>query len=144
MKLVINACYGGFGLSERAFLWLIDNGMPVKPHIAQKRDEQGRWLPEPRNEGDHITDLDHPESDLGDLINPEGHRKICGRFGAGWLREDRHRGNELLVRCVEALGAEANGMCAKLKVVEIPDGIEWEVEEYDGYERIAEKHRSWA
>jgi hypothetical protein len=28
-------------------------------------------------------------------------------------------------------------------VVEIPDGVEWEIAEYDGLEWVAEKHRTW-
>jgi hypothetical protein len=30
-----------------------------------------------------------------------------------------------------------------IKVITIPDGIEWEIKEYDGLEHIAEKHRTW-
>jgi hypothetical protein len=30
-----------------------------------------------------------------------------------------------------------------LKVVEIPDGVKWQIEEYDGSEWVAEKHRTW-
>jgi len=30
-----------------------------------------------------------------------------------------------------------------LKVVEIPDDVEWNVQEYDGNEWVAEKHRIW-
>jgi hypothetical protein len=41
------------------------------------------------------------------------------------------------------LGEKANGSCASLKVVEIPDGVEWVVEEYYGTEWVAEKHRTW-
>lgn len=44
-----------------------------------------------------------------------------------------------LIAAVEELGAGTD-----LKVVEIPDGIEWELEEYDGLEWIAEKHRTWS
>jgi hypothetical protein len=29
-------------------------------------------------------------------------------------------------------------------VIEIPDDVEWEVEEYDGLEWVAEKHRTWS
>ena len=41
------------------------------------------------------------------------------------------------------LGELANGPNAELKVVEIPDGIDWTIEEYDGVEWIAEVHRTW-
>jgi hypothetical protein len=36
-----------------------------------------------------------------------------------------------------------NGDFAELKVVEIPDDVQWQIEEYDGKEWIAEKHRTW-
>lgn len=49
-----------------------------------------------------------------------------------------------LVAVVEELGEKANGNCANLKVVEVPDGVEWEIEEYDGNEHVAEKHRTWS
>jgi hypothetical protein len=38
----------------------------------------------------------------------------------------------------------ANGLHANLKIVEIPGDIEWLVQEYDGAEWIAEKHRTWS
>ena len=31
-----------------------------------------------------------------------------------------------------------------LKVVEIPDDVEWEIEEYDGNEWVSEVHRCWS
>src|SRR3569623_583951 len=48
-----------------------------------------------------------------------------------------------LVRVVEELGKGANGDFAMLKVVDVPDGVEWEIDEYDGRERVAERHRTW-
>lgn len=53
------------------------------------------------------------------------------------------RTDPLLVEAVEALGEDASGSLARLRVVEIPDGIEWEISEYDGIETILEAHRSW-
>lgn len=48
-----------------------------------------------------------------------------------------------LVRCVETLGDEASGFCSKLRVVEIPDDVDWEIANYDGIEWIEEVHRKW-
>jgi len=53
------------------------------------------------------------------------------------------RDDPVLVQVVEELGDAASGRHAKLKVVEVPDGIDYEIDEYDGIERIAEVHRSW-
>ena len=49
-----------------------------------------------------------------------------------------------LVKLVEELGDSANGDYAKLKVVEIPDGINWYLDTNDGIESIHEYHRSWS
>ena len=48
-----------------------------------------------------------------------------------------------LIECIEELGVEANGFYAKLKIIEIPDDVNWEIKEYDGVEWVAEKHRTW-
>lgn len=54
-------------------------------------------------------------------------------------RSDPH-----LVKTVLELGSEANGRYAELKVVTIPDDVEWTICEYDGCEWIAEAHRTWS
>lgn len=55
------------------------------------------------------------------------------------------RANPKLVECVETLGTEmASGCFAELKVVEIPDGVEWCIDDYDGIEAVHEMHRVWA
>lgn len=48
-----------------------------------------------------------------------------------------------LIRIVEQLGKQADGRCADLKVVEIPDGVKWYVHEYDGLEDVREG-RIWS
>ncbi len=53
-------------------------------------------------------------------------------------RNDPH-----LVRVVEELRCDANGEFSRLKVVDIPDGVDWEVQDYDGDEWVAEVHRTW-
>ncbi len=54
----------------------------------------------------------------------------------------KQRDNPVLIECIETLGSEAGD---DLKIVEIPDGVEWELHEGEsGYEWIAEKHRTWS
>ena len=53
------------------------------------------------------------------------------------------RNDPILVEIVEQLGEDANGRFAKLKVVEIPDNVQWLIQDYGGDEWIAEKHRTW-
>ncbi len=53
------------------------------------------------------------------------------------------RHDPVLIAVVEALGEEANGDC-QLKVVDIPDGVDYIIQSGDdGSEWIAEKHRTW-
>lgn len=58
-------------------------------------------------------------------------------------RSPKDRTDKLLIQVIEELGRDANGGCAELKIVEIPDGVEYEICEYDGNEHIAEMHRTW-
>ena len=68
-----------------------------------------------------------------------------------WLKErgvedpdDLERDDPLLVECVGTLGEEANGRFSELKIVEIPDDVDYLIEDYDGREHVAEKHRTWS
>ena len=53
------------------------------------------------------------------------------------------RNDPILVSVVEKLGPLANGNHSYLKIVEIPNDIDWVIEAYDGKEWISEKHRTW-
>ena len=48
-----------------------------------------------------------------------------------------------LISVIEDLGDEASGRYGSVKVIEIPDDIDWEIDDYDGIETIHEKHRVW-
>ena len=51
------------------------------------------------------------------------------------------RCDPILIRVVEELGERA---CKSVKIVEVPDEVEWDVHDYDGIEWVAEKHRTWS
>ena len=95
MKIVINRCFGGFSLSQRAEA-LFRRIEKIKPD-----DEE------------YFSDHDIP------------------------------RDNPTLVRIVEKLGENAGGTYADLKIVEVPDDVNWYIEDYDGMEHVAERHRTW-
>lgn len=48
-----------------------------------------------------------------------------------------------LVAVVKKLGEKAFGPFSKLKIVTIPEGIEYSIENFGGREQIAEKHLIW-
>jgi len=54
------------------------------------------------------------------------------------------RDDQRLVQVVEELRGEANGHCAELKVVTIPDDVQWVIVKKDGSEQVSEQHRTWS
>jgi hypothetical protein len=75
-------------------------------------------------------------------------KEACEYLGLGWdgfgfYYSDGGRDDPKLIQCVETLGSKASGMCANLRVIEIPDDVDWYIEQYDGFEHVAEKHRTW-
>ena len=69
-----------------------------------------------------------------------GHYEHKGKY---FSDRDISRDDPVLHQVIEELGEEVHGMCAELLIIEIPDGVDWIVEEYDGNEHVAEKHRTW-
>lgn len=113
MKIVINRCYGGFGLSREAFHLL--RGMGQKD--AQQEPDIGEcW-----NDGSGLREA---------FLN-----SFCGEIP---------RNDPMLVEVVEKLGAAANAKMAKLKIVNIPDDVDWKIEEYDGMEHVREISETWS
>lgn len=130
MKVVINACFGGFSLSFAGVKRYAEiKGLtlyPYRDHISMKHfqsmdeDMLVHWSTEP---------------------TPDGSAKHNGEY---WSCYAIARDDPALVQVVEEMGAKADGSCAELRVVEIPDDVEWEIDEYDGFESVHEKHRSWS
>lgn len=77
--------------------------------------------------------------DMGDIIVDNN----AHEFRFTLADYDDTRDDEDLVATVEELGSKANSKHSDLKVVEIPDGVEFTIESYDGVEWVAEKHRTW-
>lgn len=136
VKVVINECHGGFGLSHTATeVYLARKGKRAY-WFNTARDDKGLldWnLPPVR-----VHDPSASDMFLLTYTTPDAQEDSM------FSDHDIPRDDPDLVAVVEQMGDEANDTFAKLKVVEIPDGIEWHVSEYDGLEWIDEKHRSWS
>jgi len=113
MKIVINRDFGGYGLSDQA--------------VREYGKRKGLNLVEDGPDDHGFTYFYVNEIDENNYFSD---REI-------------ERNDPVLVEIVERLGSEANGRYSNLKIVEIPDDVDWEVMEYDGMEHIAEKHRTW-
>jgi hypothetical protein len=113
-EVVINACHGGYSLSREAeFLYLKRSLIEYETQPRESRYDTERY---------------------GPLVLVNG--KI-------WYSSDISRDDPVLVSVVRELGDKANGDFAELKIVEIPASVDWQIDEYDGREWVAEAHRTW-
>lgn len=143
MKLVINATYGGFGLSEAGVRRYAEiKGITLYPEPREKwNDILGPtwWTVPPEKRGPFVKDEDWHTTALEERAASNKRHDEQTIYDL-----DIPRNDPALVQMVEELGEAANGRCAALKVVEVPDGVDWCIEEYDGNEWVAEKHRTWS
>jgi len=71
------------------------------------------------------------------------YRELAGITDPNFYSRRIPRDDEHLIAVVELMGSEASNKYSELKIVEIPDDVNWYVEEYDGQEWVAERHRTW-
>ena len=134
MKIVINKCFGGFGLSDEATRALAARqGVTLFEHA----DNFGGvdFYTVPWEEYKAACKIKGP-------LGPDRFASTKGMFY--YLDGDIARDDADLVAVVEELGAASWDRFAELAVVEIPDGTSWELEDYDGVETIYETHESWS
>jgi hypothetical protein len=162
MKVVINACFGGFSLSARGLKRFAElKGRPCyffKQDITGPLGFDGPMVPISVEEAGqeymfHAYDIPNPDEVLPRNNNwhnltmeeRQVHNEIHRAHSLDVRPDCRHDPD--LVRVVEELGGGhregASGRCAELKVVEILDGVDYVIDEYDGNEHIAEAHRTW-
>lgn len=146
MKIVVNrSIVGDFSLSARAVARLAElNGQKAYffadgAEITLEDTDSRSWRafntnnPTPRV----------PLNVLSTLTKEERVALSKARTEETLERAPKDRTDPKLVQVVEELGSAASGEWAELKVIEIPDGIEWEILSNGGFETVHEKHRSW-
>ena len=143
MKVVINECYGGFGLSKEACQRYFDLKGPQVWIEEDKRfsalDMFTVWLVSPEER------LEIKEGEAYHKMSRDERIDYNWKYSQQtWYRDNNlTRNDPILVQVVEEMGDKAWGRYAKLAIVEIPDDVQWIIEENDGMEWVAEKHRTW-
>lgn len=143
MKVVVNRCFGGFGLSVAAIKELVLMGRgdlvgeyPIKKFYGKSgkailTDWEGAI-----NIGDGFLQT---RNEIVSLLRKDD--LIYTGLGSS---DSKYRSDPDLVRLVEEKGSKfCSGHYAKLEVVHIPDDVDFEITDYDGMESIEEAHRSW-
>jgi len=133
-EIVINNCFGGFGLSMLAEL----EYLKLKGKKAYFYKDGTLDKPFRRVNGDDSNMFFHTVTK--DLGNSPTSEEVNKYYFSG---RDIERDDENLIKVVKKLKEKANGDCAELKIVKIPENIKWHIHEYDGSEHIAENHETW-
>lgn len=127
-KIVINAKHGGFSLSDKALELLAEEyGWEITEY---SEDDSGY-----KNPDAEIIDLNSANDNT--LLRMRGNYELVKMSGKDI------RDHPDVIEVVEELGGEAYGVHAKLETVEVPRTVDWTIDEYDGAEWVAEKHRKW-
>lgn len=142
-RVVINTAHGGFGLSNEAVLRYFDlTGTPVWSEFDTTYPTLKMvtyWLVPP---GPNRVAGDPGNWHNMSLAERQAHNATYSK--QVFTPREIARDDPLLIKVVNELGDNANGAHAKLKVVEIPADVDWVIDEYDGAEWVAEKHRTWS
>lgn len=140
MKIAINKCYGGFSLSDKAIEMIMKRkGLDcykykqTKFHYSDGVDEYTRI---DDNGLESSSFMNYSTIDLGKTIGNIPYENY-------WYYRNLKRTDEDLVGVIEELGNEASGAYGHVSIVEVPDDVDWEIDDYDGIETIHEKHRVW-
>lgn len=146
MDVVINKCYGGFGLSSSAVVELIRRGstsIQVQPAFKYFRTDPTILISlnlteDPKWKRDFNTPIEDGffSGFSGDVLYKEGN---IYRVEDSSVRQD-----PVFISLMKEKGSKwCSGNYAELSIVSIPDDVMWEIDKYDGQESIHESHRSW-
>ena len=119
-------------MSQAAYTRLIELGIPAVPYLddQERREKLRSQYPN----GQVVFDYEDPNSD------PPKYR--TERYWDYWTHELENRTHPLVVQVVEELGTAASDHLSDLRVADVPDGVDYRIEAYDGLEHIAEG-RTW-
>lgn len=137
MKVILNKCYGGFGVSQKAYeLYAKKKGIEIFAYKLECTNDKPIYRKTDMGSSIFTITFTKDFGDYVDLYDDNSEKyilELCSNY-----RED-----PVLIEVVEELGDRANSPFSKLVVVDIPDGMEYEIDEYDGVETLHQKVEKW-
>jgi hypothetical protein len=126
IKIVYNACYGGFGLSNEAVMRYAEiKGITL---YSEKTSFLTHYYLCPPEDFNRIR--------KEEAANPVGPGRYTRSNAMYFDVSSIERTDPALVQVVEELGEAASDQCAKLCIKELPAGTLYRIDEYDGVESI--------
>lgn len=134
MKVILNKCFGGFSPSHEAYeLYAKKKGIKLftydlAPDLSYKRTD--------KKDGIFIT---YATRDCGDAPKIDDF---------DWNNDILHlnssyREDPVLIEVVEELGERASSYVSDLRIVNIPDGMDYVIDDYDGVETLHARVQEW-
>ena len=141
-EIATNRSYGSFDLSYAAMMLLArKKGVNIFAYASRYVDGKAVWT-KYDGDGQEPDYLMYVKSEL-DAASPTFENDAYHKDIIFDVR-DMERDDADLVAVIRELGEKAATRHAKLEITEIPDDVDWELCVADqGYEWIAEKHRTW-
>ena len=135
-KVILNKCYGGFNVSKEGYM-LYAKKKGITLYQYKQNFDNRKFIYTKTNE-DNIFN-NYFIKDMGDNIEitNEDYEKYS------LYLDDEHREDPVLIEVVEELGEKASGRFGDLRVVEIPDDLDYVIDEYDGIETLHQKVETW-
>lgn len=138
MKIILNKCYGGFNVSDEGYeLYAKKKGISLYRYY----DIYERYILTKTKTKDSGTGTYYFTKDYGDWVKET---EIDDDDWETYFHLDsEHRDDPTLIEVVEELGKKASDNYSKLVVVEIPDGMDYVIDDYDGFETLHENVKVW-
>lgn len=138
MKIIVNKCYGGFGISFEAEREYLETKGAVYPFVVEFDNNFESYFEryDEAKSYKRLTQIVFLKNNPTDNLLRDTWDGVDMKYKILDSNFDKKRTDKLLIEIVERLGSAANGSFASLEVVEIPDGYDYEIAEYDGIETI--------
>lgn len=158
MEVILNKEYGGFSVSLMAYkLYTEKKGIELYAYYGDYSNylSQGvvvfrkiDWTVSSLLEyySNNLTSFYCFTKDLGESIietkeNKEEVIKIFVEYSFYLGKQNRE--DPILIEVVKELGNKASGSFSDLQIVEIPDELDYVIDDYDGYETLHQRVKIW-